>query len=77
MTDDEFDEPRAMLAAAAIARMACAMPTDLAIEVLMLVVTEMIQASPNAMRYWETLATGIEAHQRMQRRFVRGSDRLQ
>ena len=77
MTDDELDEPRAMLAATAIARMACAMPIDLAIEVLMLVVTELIQVSPDAMRYWETLATGIEAHQKIQRRCVRGSDRLQ
>ena len=77
MTDDELNEPQAMLAVIAIARMACAMPTDLAIQVLMTVVTEMIQASPNATEHWATLATGIEAHQRMQRRFVRGSDRLQ
>lgn len=77
MIDDELDEPQAMLAATAIAHMACAMPTDLAIEVLMLIVTEMIQASPDAMRYWATLATGVEAHQRIQRRYVRGSDRLQ
>jgi hypothetical protein len=75
MSDDELDEPQMMLAAVAIARIACDMPLDLALSVLMLIVSEMIMESPNPMAHWDTLASGIEAHRQIQRRYVRGSSR--
>jgi hypothetical protein len=75
MSDDELDEPQMMLAATAIARIACEMPIDLALSVLMTIVSEMIMESPNAMAHWNALADGIDVHRRIQRRYVRGSSR--
>jgi hypothetical protein len=75
LRDDEPGEARMMLAAVAIARIACELPVDLAVPVLMMVVTEIIAESSNAMAHWDTLANGIEAHRRIQTRYVRGSSR--